>query len=835
MTKNLMVGCIVLLGCSSCTPPTLEELNEKWGTIPITPTVVEFDPAAPTPVLPFPVDFAMFSGSADGTANIPVEDPNQWNGEVGLINGWNTLDGVSTLVPMTATFNGTVNASTVVAGDTIRLFEVTKSAPYLAMSGIVRELTRDEFSVQMTHRVVSIEAREKNGTLKKQSDGSPLMVDEVRDGFKIIPTTALKPNTAYLVVVGTGIVDSDGRNIEPDLIYGICKGSAPLVDRFGRTTVPIAMDDARAAQLEQLRILTNSHELLLGIQAGISSNSIALSWTFTTQSVLPVLKALAEDTTAGNVVVAPALDSMGQPITTEIIDSNLGGADIWVGVIEVPYYLDKENANSPTNFWKGLEGQFLTKHYYQLHGLGPAVVSTERIPFILTLPNSANMPSNGWPLTIFQHDITQNRTNALAIADSLAQAGRAVIAIDLPHHGIDQYSDYELGSGAPNTDSEVNPLFFLSADAPASFEICGSCNSSEAAPDSPTDGCESQCGEARCRVPAMGVYANASSLASMRDLVGERTHDINGDGYVEGSGLPLGTHFLNLNSGLNTRDNLRQAVTDLMVLRASIGEIAFLDATNVAFVGHGIGASVGVLFLSVARELGLSTSPSVLISPLSGIARSLSASVQLSPLLEAGLLAAGISKGTPQWDEFLWGWQTLLDSADPVNFGQMPLVPTLMMEMAGDGVLGNNGNTLWPTGYEELPWGSVGSSALASRMGLVPLSGETFNASGAKAIVRFATSDHLSVLDPGTLACESFRCEPDAYHTCRVPLAARTEAMQSQIATFIESGGTTVSLATYIVDDLGAESRFVCEPSGFECESDSDCCGRANCVDARCE
>ena len=81
------------------------------------------------------------SGIPSAPRRVAVPDTDEWGGETGIRNGLNTLDGISTLIPMSATFSGTVDSTTVIAGDTIRIFEVTKSSPYLAISGIVRELT----------------------------------------------------------------------------------------------------------------------------------------------------------------------------------------------------------------------------------------------------------------------------------------------------------------------------------------------------------------------------------------------------------------------------------------------------------------------------------------------------------------------------------------------------------------------------------------------------------------------------------------------------------------------------------------------------------------------
>src|SRR3546814_5246271 len=57
----------------------------------------------------------------------------------------------------------------------------------------------------------------------------------------------------------------------------------------------------------------------------------------------------------------------------------------------------------------------------------------------MTVPNAASgrvKPANGWPLVIFQHGITRNRTDGLAISATLASQGFAMVSIDQPLHGI---------------------------------------------------------------------------------------------------------------------------------------------------------------------------------------------------------------------------------------------------------------------------------------------------------------------------------------------------------------------------------------------------------------
>src|SRR3546814_5166859 len=66
-------------------------------------------------------------------------------------------------------------------------------------------------------------------------------------------------------------------------------------------------------------------------------------------------------------------------------------------------------------------------------------VQTCSLPISTVLAiNFLAMPADGWPVVIFQHGITGNRTQMIAIAPALAAAGFATVAIDLPLHGLPQ-------------------------------------------------------------------------------------------------------------------------------------------------------------------------------------------------------------------------------------------------------------------------------------------------------------------------------------------------------------------------------------------------------------
>ncbi len=141
---------------------------------------------------------------------------------------------------------------------------------------------------------------------------------------------------------------------------------------------------------------------------------------------------------------AVASAAAGEPV---FVNAGLPGfADVHIGTIDVPYYFDP--TNSTTSFWSP----------------SLAVIDTLTVPLMMTIPNEdavdflgqpVLMPEAGWPIVMYQHGITRNRTDVIAFADAQARAGFAVIAIDLPTHGVvDPNNPFNASNTAFPTDVE---------------------------------------------------------------------------------------------------------------------------------------------------------------------------------------------------------------------------------------------------------------------------------------------------------------------------------------------------------------------------------------------
>lgn len=679
---------------------------------PVTAVITaRFDPSnavAAQRVIPLPNNL-LLSGTTDLTLNIPVANPaNTGDPQVAV----NALDGWSTVAPATVQFSAAPRASTLVAGTTIRVFEVTLTGPGGGVTGVTRELT------PTAEYVVAVVPSDTAGRT-----------------VAIVPTRPLKQLTSYLVVATEGITDGAGNDATPDQTYFLAKRTSPLCVN-GQSTEPL-LPAATACALEPLRQLTNS-QLVAAASQGIARDSVVVSWVYTTQSITPVLMAAAGKVTASPVPVARIA-----PTGKTLADLGLGLqpiADIYIGTLDVPYYLKapanaQDSAAINGNFWRAAPGGYVPP----FNGLGldptstnvtfanpfPVATKTETIPMILTVPNAASgrtKPEAGWPIVVFQHGITRNRTDAFAISQTLASQGFAVIAIDAPLHGLPVGHPFNI---------EATPFSALGAHE-RTFNIDLVNN---------TGPC----------VPAAAACP---------------------DGVAD----PSGSYFINLSSLLTSRDNIRQAVVDLLSLKRAIPTMSFngdavadFDGSRIQFVGQSLGGIIGTVFLGVSPDVNVA----LLNVPGGGIPKLLDASPTFGPRIRAGLAAAGLQPNTPDYDRFMGAAQQAVDSADPINWAPTLAGKRLLLQevVGGGDVLPDQ---VIPNSVPGAPLS--GTEPLIRILGLTTITQTTQSATGIRGVVRFTKGDHGSLLNPAASA-------------------AATAEMQGEMASLLVSGGTAVQIA----------------------------------------
>jgi pimeloyl-ACP methyl ester carboxylesterase len=695
-------------------------------------TVASFDPS--NSIVPFPTNL-LLQGTTDLTLNIPVANASNYGDPTVALNA---LDGFSTTSAWSTGFSQPLTASSVVGGKTVHVYQVTLTGPGGGVTGVVRELASPQEYV---------------ATLASNAASGATLA--------IIPTAPLKQLTSYMAVLTNGITDATGAPVRSSLIYGFAKRTSALCTN-GVSTVP-ALPASQACALEPLRKLTNSQEAAAAA-AGVPAASIVLSWTATTQSTTVTMQALT-----GLIDAVPNTAAAIVPTGLDLSKANAALppiADIYVGALTLPYYLSAATASNPTapltGFWIAKAGAYVPP--FDKAGLDPSSTnitfanpfplqqSAQTVPLLVTIPNANSgktKPAAGWPIVIFQHGITRNRTDALAVAGGLAQAGFAVISMDLPLHGL--------------TDP-TNPFFHnqLLTGSPAAALITGE------------------------RTFDLDLENNSTGAAGP-------------DGKIDASG----TYFINLPSLLTSRDNLREGVADLLELRSAIPAILgndgtpLFDSARVGFLGQSLGSIEGTSFMALAQTPNTFVQNAVLNVPGGGITNLLLGSPTFAPEILAGLAAQGIQPGTATFNSFLLATQTVIDSGDPINYAFAAANKNILVQevvggsapLAGDTTAAvcstcfdQNGNWLpdqvIPNSVAGAPLS--GTEPLIAALGLAKINSTTQSATGIRGAVRFVTGTHGSILDPSQ--------SPQA-----------TVEMQTEAVSFFATGGAAVQVTNAAV------------------------------------
>jgi hypothetical protein len=698
--NKLVLGVAVasVLGVAGCsdTPkePVIPDGTGGVGQVALTMPV--FEPGAGK--LPLPNDI-LFSGTTNLTLNVPVADESDYSDPKVALS---SLDGWSATAPFAFSFKNPGGAdldpSSVIPGTTVRMFEVDVARPEALpgtgipvpsgpVTGISRELTPGVDFVATYAGNLSV---------------------------AVVPLRPLTQQKSYMVVVTDGIMDTNGNQIVPDGQYAISKTTSPIPGGLPTSA------------LEPVRQLVNAMEATTTAEAGIAKEDIALSFQFTVQSIGDVIS------TTKMVYIDGFLAAGGTPYTsfsslfTDTTPfTQLGYADLYKGEFGLSYFLTApDSLGNPshlgeanpmsvlTDFWRGAsafpDGQGgsipnpfagdVTTYANKL----PAATGQEVVPLLVSMPKVAlgcAKPADGYPVMIFQHGITSNRTAMLGIADTMAAPPTctAVVSMDLPLHGINESNPVHLG---------------LQAGSGGFLGIF--------------EGYEN--GGVRERT--FGVdYVNNETGAPGPDEIADAS----------------GAHTINLTNLLVSRDNGRQAIIDLLALEKAIpfmdidgDDSPDFDVTQVKFMGHSLGAILGTGFLGHADYV----ESAVLANPSSGIALMLDSSPAFGPAIHAGLAAQGVERGTADYASFMFATQTVIDSMDPAStsaFAVANNIPTLVFQNANDMVIPNLVANAPQSGTTPLAAYLGATNLTATEAGFVP--GERF-------FSRINDGGHSSVLSP---------------------------------------------------------------------------------------
>jgi len=402
-------------------------------------------------------------------------------------------------------------------------------------------------------------------------------------------------------------------------------------------------------------------------------------------------------------------NTVNPALQAEVAGSTLT-VKVYEGVIELPYFQTRpagdDGSELKTSSWSpadfsgsdSLEAAPSDRVTYRFPFAGATEMTT--VPIVVTGPAAtvegplgAPVPSptpppaggNGYPVIIYQHAATQDRSAILPLAtaagltcaspDSSADCF-VTIGIDQPLHGIFDRDDPEQDAGAEDGAVGLNPI-----------------DEQENAPEGATE-------------RHFGFTANADLEAvKPSELAKPKALGDNG-------GPESGSLFLNFANYANTRDNMRQGALDLLNLSASLDAIQLalnncincsedleIDESRVYFMTHSLSGMGGAAFhhvnnaaIDANTAAGISTdlkriNASVFFNTGGTFTRLVENSESVAPRVLPGLFEASdglLAQGRTELNIYFNVFQGLLDSADPTAFA--PLYkdqPVLLTEING--------------------------------------------------------------------------------------------------------------------------------------------------------
>lgn len=804
-------------------------------------TSVNFDPA--NQVIPFPNNLlfeAADDAELDGTLNAPIDEDDPASAQ--LIEGLNDLNGFSTIAAWRLEFTNEVDESSLVAGETVRVFKLeTEGDTYPARTrgtGVEKELVAGrDFEVEYL-----------------DGDG------EGPYRIRIVPTRALAHDATYAAIITDGVRDTDGHRVASPIEWSVARGEGRL-DECGNDTI----DDEGFLQCMTNRAIAPVADADNGLDRG----DMIMGWGVTTQredvafwntvdhledSLRAVRSAYSEQYEDRELQLAHFLDvgSTGEDAPT----TPGGKAVIWPGAVRLPVAIPapegltddgtpitrkpamltshwecmpRPDINSQTLEFSADEGnttscgsdEALEKEYVARYPVpteeefaneDQRFRALQTVPAVMTVPDvpSEEIPEDGFPVVIFQHAIQQNRTNLLAIADVLAEQGYAAVAIDMPMHGMNLEEIESLPEDDPQSDLVDLHAVRLNEAA-------------EEIEETTSSGFEGLIADVE------NLFQSMHERTYYLDLLDENGNAVEGgDGKVD----PSGSHFLVPDQPLVQRDMMRQGALDLATLSFYLREGLFADTCvdaglfngitgtgcaetrlpeqlntdEIHYVGHSVGNIVASPFLTRDASIKSVT----MLAPTGGIMRTLENSPTIGPQLAEGLADAGLEPGKEDYYRFFNVVQSVLNGVEPLNHA--PAIgkgadgdrPVYMAQVVGnDGSDGtatpSDADLVLPPSVDGSP--TAGSTPLAEAMGLShgPTGQDTTIGDGQSPVqtrVSFRYGDHSSFLLPLSEADEpagnvaGFPYEGEGYDGNLDP----NGEMQHQIGSFLHHLGQKLEI-----------------------------------------
>lgn len=778
-------GALLLAGCGGGgdeAPTTVIETQVNAAR-------VQFDPS--NGVVPVPSNI-LLSGTTDGTLNIPVADPtDESDPQVALngLDGWGTH---STMVfnfslPLDASGNPVgIDASTLEAPGSIRMFEAVMggtavspecaAASPAATCAVVAELTH---GVDFTVAAVS------------------------SSSVAVIPLRPLKAKTGYKVVLTSNIEDDLGRAVKASQTYGLMQRDADVYPVSGDASA-VGLQRLINSHEDALAAFGVSKDSIIYVSSyttqSISDVFTPIKGLMLQQFMASGQPSLAlQDTT---ISVADALVSAGalqaDPQNPAYLAAST--ASLYQGSVSLPYFSPLPTESNPTapltGNWKaacdspasilggvqaglidpvaaGIPAEALTNpalllppnNCFDFPGVDderhltkynpvPAVQGMVDVPAVVSVPDEAavnqiralqgldpiTMPAGGWPVVIFQHGITGNKTNAFGIAGTLSLAGFATVAIDHPLHGDRGFGAINASTGSPTAYMNLASLLTARDNLRQSVsDLLGlrlSLNNTQGAP-----------------LDGSNVFYVGHSLGAIAGTVFTAVANDPQD-MVTTNGMAL--------------PNFSVRATSLMAPGGSIANFLLASPSFGPVVKSQLLFSAEPEFASAA----LAAAEAQGIAPTSPQFQNVLIAVY--DQFWAGLSAAEQAEINGVFEQFAFAAQSVVDSGDPINYVAEVAAdesPIHLIEVVGsDTVLPDQ---VIPNAVAGKPL--AGTEPMIALLGLDAITQTVISQDGmpVSGVARFTEGDHGSIVDPSASA-------------------AATMEMQMQAAGWFSTGATVI-------------------------------------------
>lgn len=519
---------------------------------------------------------------------------------------------------------------------------------------------------------------------------------------KVIAATKLTPQYSAAIYGQISAADLTGIVGLPVTINGVVDRPSPRqVDLINSAAVDVVINDSTNAKLDA----TDPGNAPHSYTGGASPKTFLKTADAATRYI------------QGQIQLPDFLGSA--KLTQPFIDAGLEGADAvskamasdptWTANTTLGDILDaatgKEAGTTPP---KDKDGSTNVTYRYPF----PQKVGTDYAPLMITMPAAFDYSAggsnpagsdcttgydDGFPVVMYVHGITGARTNGLAYSAGLAANCIATVAIDLPLHGI----------------------------APLTSDADGNDVANELLPFTVEPGLA-----ALTSSPYAGVAANSTvsgttfaNLTEQHDSIYQTSNGIrkamNFD--ITAAEGKSGSTMINLLNFTRSRDNMQQAVVDLLNLNASLGNIdtalggSKLDLDNVFVAGHSLGAIFATTYAAVNNDPAVLAGNGdlnkiqgvVLANGGSHITKLLENSPGFAPTILGSLAGSGLTQGSSSLEKYFAVFQAALDVVDPAMSGAALAAtetPIVMFNMVGGDALPTDTDALAkisvPTGFK---------------------------------------------------------------------------------------------------------------------------------------